>query len=106
MSPRLELQLQEYLFFTLIGILIVSAIGVAIWVALSYRLKNKTLSADHQYRMQLMEQFGMVLLEDGTMLDKQGKVVYQDRFRGELEGSSQVEELPHLEEIKELPPEL
>jgi hypothetical protein len=95
----------KYLFFTLIGILIVSAIGVAIWVALSYRLKNKTLSADHQYRMQLMEQFGMVLLENGTMLDKQGEVVYQDRLRGELEGSSQVEELPYIEEIKELPPE-
>lgn len=55
----------KYLFFTLLGVLVVTAIGVAIWVVLSYRLKNKTMSADHQYRMQLMEQFGMVLLEDG-----------------------------------------
>lgn len=95
----------KYLFFTLIGILIVTAVGVGIWVALSYRLKNKTLSADHQYRMQLMEQFGMVLLEDGTMLDKQGKVVYRNGVAGELDYAADVEDLPRLEEIKDSNPE-
>lgn len=95
----------KYLFFTLIGALIVSVAGIAIWVVLNYRLKNKTLSADHQYRMKLMEQFGMVLLKDGTMLDKEGKTVYQDSIDAGSVAFSRMENLPHLEEIKNLPSE-
>lgn len=90
----------QYLFYTLIGVLVVGAVAVAIWVALSYRLKNKTLAADHQYRMQLMEQFGMVLMEDGTMIDKQGQVVYQHESPAALDYTADAETLPQIEEIK------
>lgn len=67
----------RYLFFTLIAFMVVAALGAAIWVILSYRMKSSTLSADHQYRMQLLEQLGMVMLDDGTMIDKQGQITYQ-----------------------------
>jgi len=67
----------QYLFFTLIGMMAVAAIGIGVWMILSYRLRQNKLASSHQYRMQLMDQFGMLLLDDGTMLDKDGKVVYQ-----------------------------
>ncbi len=65
----------RYLFFTLIGLIIIVAIGLISWMILSFRLRQQTMKSDHQYRMQLMEQFGMVLLDDGTMINKEGKVL-------------------------------
>ena len=67
----------QYLFYTLIGVMATAALGVAAWMFLSYRLKSRTLSADHHYRMKLMEHFGLVQLEDGTVLDRQGRVVHE-----------------------------
>ena len=69
----------RYLFFTLIGVIIFVAVGLIFWMILSFRLRQQTLKSDHQYRMQLMEQFGMVLLDDGTMLNKEGKVLNQPK---------------------------
>jgi len=67
----------QYLFYTLIGVLAAVAIGITVWMILSYRIRQKSLQTGHQYRMQLMDQFGMVLLEDGTMINQEGEVVYQ-----------------------------
>jgi hypothetical protein len=87
----------KYLFFSLIGLLFVAALGIAVWMLLSYRLRDRTLAADHEYRMKLIDQFGLVQLEDGTVLDRQGKVVHGRPYAGdELLGL--VEELPALEE--------
>ncbi len=69
----------RYLFFTLIGLLIFIAVGLISWMILSFRLRQQTMKSDHQYRMQLMEQFGMVLLEDGTMINKEGKILNQPK---------------------------
>lgn len=67
----------QYLFFTLIGVMLVVSIGLGLWMLLSYRLRQNSLTSSHQYKMRLMEDFGMVLLEDGTMLNKDGEVVYR-----------------------------
>lgn len=91
----------RYLFFTLIGLLVVSAIGIAVWMILSYRLRQKTLQSGHDYRMQLMEQFGMVLLEDGTMINKEGQVVYQQEDSTSISYHDDVEDVQMIEEINE-----
>ncbi|WP_321370586.1 hypothetical protein [uncultured Desulfuromusa sp.] len=91
----------RYLFFTLIGLLVVSAIGIAVWMILSYRLRQKTLQSGHDYRMQLMEQFGMVLLEDGTMINKEGQVVYQQEDSTSISYHDDVEDVQMIEEIDE-----
>ena len=91
----------RYLFFTLIGVLIAAAIGIAIWMVLSYRLRQKTLQSGHDYRMQLMEQFGMVLLEDGTMINKEGQIVYQQDDSASISYSEAAEDIQMIEEIEE-----
>ncbi len=91
----------QYLFYTFIGILIAGAIGIAIWMFLSYRIRQKSLHTGHEYRMQIMDQFGMVLLEDGTMINKEGEVVYQHQQKGSAKrGSTQI---AHREVSGELP---
>ncbi len=89
----------QYLFFTLIGVMLVAAIGIGVWMILSYRLRQNKLTSSHQYRMQLMDQFGMLLLDDGTMLDKDGKVVYQQEGSLTL-GVETAEEIELLEELR------
>lgn len=88
----------RYLFFTLIAFLIVAALGAAVWVILSYRMKSRTLSADHQYRMQLLEQLGMVMLDDGTMIDKHGQVTYQSSSHDVTQLSEYHDTSPLIEE--------
>ncbi len=89
----------RYLFFTLIGLLVAAAIGIVVWMILGYRLRHKSMQSGHQYRMQLMEQFGMVLLEDGTMLNKDGEVVYQQESSTQISYSEQAEDVQLIEEV-------
>lgn len=91
----------RYLFFTLIGLLVVVALGIAVWMILSYRLRQKSLQSGHQYRMQLMEQFEMVLLDDGTMINKKGDVVYQQDGTAQLFHSETTENMRMIEEVEE-----
>lgn len=91
----------QYLFFTMIGVLAVAILGLATWMLLSYRLRQTTLTSSHQYKMQLMDQFGMVLMDDGTMLDKDGNVVYQQHAATQLGYTDPDEDVPLLEELKE-----
>jgi hypothetical protein len=49
--------------------------------------------------MQLMEQFGMVLLEDGTMLNRDGEVVYQQEGSTQIPYSEQAEDVQLIEEV-------
>jgi len=89
----------KYLFITLVGVMAVIALGIGIWMILSYRLRQKTLTTNHQYKMQLMDQFGMVLLDDGTMLNKEGDVVYQQEGKA-LVDYDEEEEVTMIEELK------
>ncbi len=91
----------QYLFFTLVGILVAIALGIASWMILSYRLRHKTLTTDHQYKMQLMEQFGMVMMDDGTMLNKNGEIVYQQDVAEQIGYSEGNGEVKLIEEVKD-----
>ncbi|MEA3545570.1 MAG: hypothetical protein U9R69_10190 [Thermodesulfobacteriota bacterium] len=91
----------RYLYFTLIGLLVVAALGIVIWMILSYRLRKSSLQGGHQYRMQLMEQFEMVLLDDGTMINKNGDIVYQQDGTAQLFHSESAEDLCVIEEVGE-----
>lgn len=90
----------EYLFITLVSVMAVVALGIGVWMILSYRLRHKKLVTSHQYKMQLMDQFGMVMLEDGTMLNKDGNVVYQQDEYTALEYDQEDPEVHQIEEIK------
>ncbi len=90
----------QYLFITLVVVMAVIALGIGVWMILSYRLRQKTLATDHQYKMQLMDQFGMVLLDDGTMLNKEGDVVYQQEGAALVGYDEEEEEIQLIEEVK------
>jgi len=89
----------QYLFFTLVAVMVIAALGLGAWMILSYRLRQNTLTSSHQYKMQLMSQFGMVLLDDGTMLDKDGKVVYQQDQEARVGYEAEDNDVQLIEEV-------
>lgn len=90
----------KYLFITLVVVMAVIALGIAIWMILSYRLRQKKMATNHEYKMQLMDQFGMVLMDDGTMLNKDGEIVYQQEEYTALGYDEEQQEVHLIEEIK------
>lgn len=90
----------QYLFITLVAVMAVVALAIFVWMFLSYRLRQKTLTTSHQYKMQLMDQFGMVQLDDGTMLNKDGNIVYQQEVATQIDYRDQDNEVQLIEEVK------
>ncbi|ORJ62085.1 hypothetical protein [Geothermobacter hydrogeniphilus] len=68
-------QAANYLFILLAVVLGVAALVSLVWMVLSYRLRCRRLDLLHKYRMEMLEQTGMVLLEDETVIDREGRVV-------------------------------
>ncbi len=68
-------QAANYLFMLLAVVLGVSALVILVWMVLSYRLRCRRLDLLHRYRMEVMEKTGMVMLEDETLIDREGQVV-------------------------------
>ncbi len=58
------------------GLLIGGAtlLGLA-WMLVVYRLKNKQMDYQHQYRRDILEQLGFMILDDETVVDKSGNIV-------------------------------
>jgi len=68
-------QAANYLFILLAVVLGVATLVSLVWMVLSYRLRCRRLDLLHKYRMEVMERTGMVMLEDETLIDRNGRVV-------------------------------
>lgn len=81
-------QAANYLFILLLTVLGGASLVTLVWMALSYRLRCKRLDYLHRYRMEVMERTGMVLLEDETLVDRDGQVVELPDTRAPRQGLS------------------
>ena len=46
-----------------------------VWIIASYRLRKKYMEFQYQYKKDIMEQLGLLVLNDDTVIDKQGNTV-------------------------------
>ena len=53
----------------------VAAALILIWLLLSYHLRKKKMALNYEYRRNVMERTGMVILDDETVLDREGRPV-------------------------------
>ncbi|TYO99220.1 hypothetical protein EDC39_10363 [Geothermobacter ehrlichii] len=65
----------RYLFILVLVVLGVAGVVALVWMILSYRLRCRRLAYLHQFRLEVIERTGMVLLEDETLVDRDGQVV-------------------------------
>jgi len=71
----------EYLLWGLAAGAGVATVVALVWMVLSYRLRCRRLDYLQQYRSQVLERTGLILLEDETLIDRDGKLVERDRPR-------------------------
>lgn len=68
-------QALRYILWALGVLLAVAALGGLIWMLLSYRLRKAKLASEYQYRREVMERTGVVILSDGWVVDREGRLL-------------------------------
>jgi len=82
------------------GILLGAAISLGfLYLLMQYKLRTRQMDYDHQYRLELIERTGTLLLDDNTVIDSTGKIVHQP---GPIHSGS--EKFPPSVAISLLPP--
>ncbi|MCB9480915.1 MAG: hypothetical protein H6681_02030 [Desulfobacteraceae bacterium] len=56
----------------------IAAIFTLIWLILNYKLQKKSIEYKHAYRETVIKQLGMVILDDDTVVDKNGNIINKD----------------------------
>ncbi|MGE4519168.1 MAG: hypothetical protein AB7E04_06640 [Desulfobacteraceae bacterium] len=69
----------EYLMIILGAGIGIAAVFTLIWLILNYKLQKKSIEYKHAYRESVIKQLGMVILDDDTVLDKNGNVVNREK---------------------------
>jgi hypothetical protein len=67
-------------------ILGVATIFAILWLVLSYRLRMRRMTSQQRYRQDVMDRFGLVILDDNTVLDREGNQVLLSDGRGKNPG--------------------
>lgn len=65
----------EYLIISIGALLGVATLFTIIWLILNYKLQKKAIQYKHSYRESVIKQLGMVILDNDTVLDKNGNIV-------------------------------
>jgi hypothetical protein len=60
------------------GVLLVAGVifGIA-WIVSNYKLSKRHMEHEYRYRNDVMEKLGFLIMEDDTVIDKNGKLISQ-----------------------------
>jgi len=83
------------------GVLLVAGLifGIA-WIVSNYKLSRRHMEHEYRYRNDVMDKLGFLIMEDDTVIDKNGKLISQKQIL--LPESQQLSE--ERETLKILPP--
>jgi hypothetical protein len=75
-----------YLLISLGVLLGVAAVFGMVWMYLSYRLRREKLNHQNQYRRDVAERLGLVILDDNSVFDREGKSISLDSSTKAISG--------------------
>lgn len=90
----------EYLFIALVTVLVVAAIGIIVWMVLSYKLRKKKMDFSYQYKKDVMDRLGVLVMDDDTLVDRDGRIVYQPE-NAQIAANGTDRDIPLLTRINE-----
>jgi hypothetical protein len=76
----------KYMVMIAAFVLILMVLVGLIWMVMLYKLKKKTI--EYQYKKDVMEQLGIILLDEGTIIDADGRRIAMDSA-GKLQDKKQ-----------------
>jgi len=63
-------------FLICAGVALAAAIIIGVvWLVVNYKLRKKQMDQQFQYKNDVMERLGMMIMDDNTVIDRQGKVI-------------------------------
>ncbi len=63
----------KIILFSVIGLVAIISVFLLILIVLNFQLRKKSM--DYQYRSEVAERFGLIILDDMTVLNSQGKLL-------------------------------
>lgn len=81
-----------YLLIALGVLLAVAAVFGMVWMYLSYRLRREKLNYQYQYRKDVAERLGLVILDDNSVFDREGKAISLDSSTKAITSGSKPDE--------------
>jgi len=72
----------HYLFIGLAVVFAVAVVVGLIWLFLNYNLRKKTLEFEYQYKKDVVEKTGLILLGGDRVMDQQGNMLSFNQMRG------------------------
>lgn len=75
---------EETVFYVSIALAVVLGAALImgmIWMFMSYNLRKKSMEYQYQYKKDVVEQTGMIILDDERIMDKEGKFLNDNRPR-------------------------
>lgn len=88
----------SYILITAGVLLGVGLIIGMVWIFTNYKLSKKHMEHEYKYRNQVMDKLGFLILEDDTVIDKEGKLINQKML------PPSEEDEPIRDTLKILPP--
>ncbi|MCW7753096.1 hypothetical protein OOT00_03740 [Desulfobotulus sp. H1] len=65
----------QYLLISMGVFLFVGTLFAVLWMVLNYKLQKKAIDFRHHYKNEVVKRLGLVILEDDTVINKEGEVV-------------------------------
>jgi len=65
----------RYLFISLGVLLAVATLFGLLWMVFAYKLRRQRMEHLFRYKQEVMEQTGMIILEDDTVIDRNGRLI-------------------------------
>jgi hypothetical protein len=75
---------EKVIKYVLISIAILLAVGLIFgifWVIANYKLRKKHMEHHFQYKKDVMAQMGLLIMDDETVINKEGKVISEKDFK-------------------------
>ncbi len=75
---------EETVFYVSVALAVVLGAALVmglIWMFMSYNLRKKSMEYQYQYKKDVVEQTGMIILDDDRIMDKEGKLLNDNRPR-------------------------
>ena len=67
-----------YLFITLAVLLTVGVVMGLVWMFMSYNLRKKSMEFQYQYKKDVVDKTGLIILENDRVMDQQGNMLTHD----------------------------
>jgi hypothetical protein len=86
----------QYLLIAAVVILISGVIISVVWLLVNYKLRIRMMEQQYQYKNDVMERMGMLIMDDNTVISKDGKIIANRDLQATVTNQTQTDDVQFL----------